>query len=242
MTVAAVYNGKNASEFISVVNAGLGSRYIASIFEAESGKRIWGELPAEYYIPLGQSRMRVKSSCGGSPLKVASAGDVANIRRDVDITFRFDGSLSVLKLALRKSDIFYPEVTRACDQQDERGGCCPQAGGYRRRLITNDSGRGVRQLNYNVVHMESKHTETHVHPVTLGVPQNEIYVVLHPKDCGRKIAGAYAPKILVCPGTEEADLKSWELLELQPGNLVFIPAGLPHRGATVQNRSATPSR
>ncbi len=119
---------------------------------------------------------------------------------------------------------------------DTAGGCSFDFDPYRRLPLTwymdhpGQQGDGVNFVNSHVVNIPQELSSTHFHPHRSqvgGLSQTEMYLVLDPAfhgldDKGRK------PSIILFP--ELKNLGCYEQHALEPGDLVYIPPGVGHRG------------
>ncbi len=122
---------------------------------------------------------------------------------------------------------------------DTAGGCSFDFDPYRRLPLTwyldypGQADDGVNFANSHVVNIPQELSSTHFHPMTPlvgGVPQTEMYLVLDPKFHGLDEKGRKA-SILLFPDLK--DLNRYEQYDLSPGDLVYIPPGVGHRGLDV---------
>jgi len=122
---------------------------------------------------------------------------------------------------------------------DTAGGCSFDFDPFRRLPLTwyldspGQQGDGVNFVNSHVVNIPRELSSTHFHPPKPkigGLPQTEIYLVLDPRSSGLEAKGRKA-SILVFPDLK--DLRRYEQHPLRPGDLVYIPPGVGHRGLDV---------
>jgi hypothetical protein len=122
---------------------------------------------------------------------------------------------------------------------DTAGGCSFDFDPYRRLPLTwymdhpDQQGDGINFTNAHVVNIPSELSSTHFHPHSSkigGLPQTEMYLVLDPKLHGLDEKGR-TPSIILYP--DLTDLTRYEQHELKPGDLVYIPPGVGHRGLDV---------
>ncbi len=122
---------------------------------------------------------------------------------------------------------------------DTAGGCSFDFDPYRRLPLTwyldqpGQQGDGVNFVNSHVVNIPKELSSTHFHPRRPpigGLPQTEMYLVLDPKPLGLETRGRKASIILF---PDLTDLGRYEQHPLQPGDLVYIPPGVGHRGLDV---------
>ncbi|MDI9444631.1 MAG: hypothetical protein QM844_10740, partial [Planctomycetota bacterium] len=119
---------------------------------------------------------------------------------------------------------------------DTAGGCSFDFDPFRRLPLTwyldspGQRGDGVNFVNSHVVNVPSELSSTHFHPPKPkigGLPQTEIYLVLDPRSCGLETKGRKAA-VRVFPDLR--DLRRSEQHPLRPGEGVYIPPGVGHRG------------
>jgi hypothetical protein len=122
---------------------------------------------------------------------------------------------------------------------DTAGGCSFDFDPFRRLPLTwymdrpGQRGDGVNFVNSHVVNIPTELSSTHFHPRRSpvgGLPQTEMYLVLDPAVYRLKTWGRRA-SILAFPDLR--DLRRYEEHPLQPGDLVYIPPGVGHRGLDV---------
>ena len=122
---------------------------------------------------------------------------------------------------------------------DTAGGCSFDFEPVRRLPLTwhmdrpGEEGDGVNFVNAHVVNIPEELSSTHFHPkrsLRGGLPQTEMYLVLDSRDYGIINKNREAA-ILLFP--ELRDLAQYERHALAPGDLVFIPPGVGHRGLDV---------
>jgi len=133
----------------------------------------------------------------------------------------------------------FSRVRRLRYLKDSSGGCNFDFDPFRRLPLTwhwnlpDESGDGVNFVNSHVVNIAQETSPTHFHPPVArggGAAQNEIYLVLDPRDYGLNTYGRRA-QLLTFPDLH--DLRKFETHNLSPGDLVYIPAGTGHRGIDV---------
>ncbi len=122
---------------------------------------------------------------------------------------------------------------------DTAGGCSFDFDPYRRLPLTwhmdhpEQQDDGMNFVNSHVVNIPQELSSTHFHPVRPpggGLPQTEMYLVLDPEVCNVEKRGRDASIILF---PDLTDLSQYEQHPLQPGDLVYIPPGVGHRGMDV---------
>jgi hypothetical protein len=145
-------------------------------------------------------------------------------------------------LAVEKTDRTVSHISTARRLRylaDTAGGCSFDFDPFRRLPLTwyldcpGQQGDGVNFVNSHVVNIPKELSSTHFHPLRPqigGLPQTEIYLVLDPKSNGLETKGR-KPSILLFP--DLADLRRYEQHPLRPGDLVYIPPGVGHRGLDV---------
>ncbi len=145
-------------------------------------------------------------------------------------------------LAMEKTDRTESHVStvRRLDHLlDTAGGCSFDFDPYRRLPLTwymdhpGQQGDGVNFVNSHVVNIPQELSSTHFHPHRSqvgGFAQTEMYLVLDPTLHGLDSKGR-KPSILVFP--DLTDLGRYEQHPLEPGDLVYIPPGVGHRGLDV---------
>lgn len=123
--------------------------------------------------------------------------------------------------------------------KDTSGGCNFDFDPFRRLPLTwyltlpGEEDDGLNFVNSHVVNIPRETSPTHFHPanpVHGGLPQDEIYLVLDPSSYRLNTYGRQA-SLVVYPDLH--DLRRHEEHALQPGDLVYIPAGVGHRGKDV---------
>lgn len=166
------------------------------------------------------------------------AGDqvIACGEQDVPVRGRFRC------LALEKTDRTESHISTARRLRyllDTAGGCSFDFDPFRRLPLTwyldspGQQGDGVNFVNSHVVNIPQELSSTHFHPFKSqigGLPQTEMYLVLDPKTQGLEAHGRKA-SILVFP--DLTDLTHYQEHPLEPGDLVYIPPGVGHRGLDV---------
>lgn len=119
---------------------------------------------------------------------------------------------------------------------DTAGGCSFDFDPYRRLPLTwymdypGQQGDGVNFVNSHVVNIPRELSSTHFHPRRSkigGLPQTEMYLVLDPRLHGLDVKGR-KPSFITFP--ELTDLSRFDQESLRPGDLVYIPPGVGHRG------------
>jgi hypothetical protein len=122
---------------------------------------------------------------------------------------------------------------------DTAGGCSFDFDPYRRLPLTwymdhpGMQGDGLNFVNSHVVNIPRELSSTHFHPqqsLLGGLPQTEMYLVLDPRVAQLETHGREA-SILLFPDLR--DLNRYDELVLQPGDFVYIPPGVGHRGLDV---------
>ena len=147
-----------------------------------------------------------------------------------------------LCLAIEKVDRATSHVSTARRLRyllDTAGGCSFDFDPFRRLPLTwymsepGEQGDGVNFANAHVVNIPKELSSTHFHPVHSeigGLPQTEMYVVLDPRAYQLETWGRKA-SILAFPDLR--DLRRYQQHPLAPGDLVYIPPGVGHRGLDV---------
>lgn len=145
-------------------------------------------------------------------------------------------------LTLEKTDRTASHISTARRLQyllDSAGGCSFDFDPYRRLPLTwymdcpGQLGDGVNFVNSHVVHIPRELSSTHFHPRQPrvgGLPQTEMYLVLDPSARGLVARGRQA-SILLFP--DLSNLRHYEEHVLAPGDLVYIPPSVGHRGLDV---------
>lgn len=122
---------------------------------------------------------------------------------------------------------------------DTAGGCSFDFEPFRRLPLTwymdysGQDGDGVNFVNAHVVNIPSELSSTHFHPckpLRGGLLQSEMYLVLDPHDYGINNKDR-EPSIILYPDLR--DLHQVEQHSLKPGDFVYIPPGVGHRGLDV---------
>jgi hypothetical protein len=145
-------------------------------------------------------------------------------------------------LTLEKADRTVSHISTARRLRylvDTAGGCSFDFDPFRRLPLTwcldhpGQRGDGVNFVNSHVVNIPRELSSTHFHPPQPrigGLPQTEMYLVLDPKSRELEARGREA-SIIVFP--DLTDLHRHEQCRLAPGDLVYIPPGVGHRGLDV---------
>ena len=145
-------------------------------------------------------------------------------------------------LTLEKHDRTVSHISTARRLQylvDTAGGCSFDFDPFRRLPLTwyldcpGQQGDGVNFVNSHVVNIPRELSSTHFHPPRPrigGLPQTEMYLVLDPESRQLAARGREA-SIIVYP--DLTDLHRYEQHALVPGDLVYIPPGVGHRGLDV---------
>jgi hypothetical protein len=122
---------------------------------------------------------------------------------------------------------------------DTAGGCSFDFDPYRRLPLTwymdhpGMKGDGLNFVNSHVVNIPRELSSTHFHPqrpLLGGLPQTEMYLVLDPR-AARLDAHGRDASILLFPDLR--NLNRYLEYPLQPGDFVYIPPGVAHRGLDV---------
>ncbi len=122
---------------------------------------------------------------------------------------------------------------------DTAGGCSFDFEPLRRLPLTwymdypGQNGDGVNFVNAHVVNIPGELSSTHFHPrqpLRGGLLQSEMYLVLDPQDYGIVNKDREAAIILY---SDLRDLRHFERYPLHPGDFVYIPPGVGHRGLDV---------
>lgn len=166
------------------------------------------------------------------------AGDQLVLTESAPLAVR--GTFSCLSMEYpRRTASHVPAVTRLRYLKDSSGGCNFDFDPFRRLPLTwsmdtpGSKGDGVNFVNSHVVNIAHETSPTHFHPSTPiggGQPQNELYLVLDPRDYHLGTYGRDA-KLLTFPDLHRLDRV--EAHALSPGSFAYIPAGVGHRGLDV---------
>jgi hypothetical protein len=122
---------------------------------------------------------------------------------------------------------------------DTAGGCSFDFDPFRKLPLTwylsepGERGDGLNFVNSHVVNIPAELSSTHFHPLRSeigGLPQTEMYLVLDPRAYQLETWGRKA-SILIFPDLR--DLGRYDQYPLAPGDLVYIPPGVGHRGLDV---------
>ena len=131
-------------------------------------------------------------------------------------------------------------VRRVRHLKDLTGGCNIAFDPFRRlpltwyvKGITRENPDGLNRVNSHVVNMAEEFSRTHYHPpkaIGGGKAQHELYLVLDPsayglRTYGRRCHAYFFPDL--------GDLSKYSVVDLRPGDVVYIPPGTGHRGANV---------
>ena len=121
--------------------------------------------------------------------------------------------------------------------KDTAGGCNPGFDPFRRLLLTwSPSGKtedGANLLNSHAVNIAADTSPTHFHPrvpVTGGMPQYEMYLVLDPNEYNLA-TGSDPSSLILYPDLN--DLTRFIDVPLKPGDFTYIPPNTGHRGMNV---------
>jgi len=142
-------------------------------------------------------------------------------------------------LAMEKTDRAESHISTARRLRylvDTAGGCSFDFDPYRRLPLTwymdhpGQQGDGVNFVNSHVVNIPQELSSTHFHPLKSevgGLPQTEMYLVLDPRLHGLDEKGRKA-SFITYPNLR--DLSQYDQQSIAPGDLVYIPPGVGHRG------------
>lgn len=175
-----------------------------------------------YVIPLASCVLSFPN-LGGHEMAL-QGGDIVSLSIGDRIAVESD-EVELLVIGCQNAERTQSFVSKKIDFSDESGGCVPQEGGFRRKLVQG----AADGIEFFVLGTKAAHTKTHYHPASGPNRQCEFYVVLKPEDCGRPPEPDYDPQLFVCPGLTPEEIRCWEVLHLRPGNIVWIPPGVPHR-------------
>lgn len=166
------------------------------------------------------------------------AGDQLIVAGDEQLNVR--GSLQFLTVEhIGRRESHVSRSMRLRYLKDTSGGCNFDFDPFRRLPLTwyltlpDEQDDGLNFINSHVVNIPRETSPTHFHPanpVNGGLPQDEIYLVLDPASYRLNTYGRQA-SLVAYPDLH--DLGRYEEHALQPGDLVYIPAGVGHRGMDV---------
>ncbi len=140
---------------------------------------------------------------------------------------------------IRRTTSHVSAVRRLRFLADTAGGCNPDFDPFRRLPLTwyynytGESGDGLNWVNSHVVNIPKETSPSHFHPsrpIGSGSTQTEMYLVLDPQAYQLNTYGRNA-SLIVWPDLR--DLAHCEQHALEPGMLVYMPAGTGHRGLDV---------
>lgn len=129
-----------------------------------------------------------------------------------------------------------PPVMRLRYLKDSSGGSNFDFDAFRRLPLTwyvnlpGEMHDGVNFVNSHIVNIPKETSPSHFHPerpVNGGMAQDEMYLVLDPKAYRLNTYGREA-SLIIYPDLR--DLFRFERHKLEPGDIVYIPAGTGHRG------------
>ena len=166
------------------------------------------------------------------------AGDQITVCGDEEIPAR--GAFACMSIEKKDREASHVSTARRLRYLlDTAGGCSFDFEPLRRLPLTwymdhpNQDGDGVNFVNAHVVNIPSELSSTHFHPrqpLRGGLPQSEMYLVLEPRDYGIVNKDREASIILY---PDLCDLRNFERHPLKPGDFVYIPPGVGHRGLDV---------
>lgn len=191
----------------------------------EESYHLWleaGVVSAEY----GAYRMKLQ------------AGDVIALGPDDSVSFYGSGKFWAIKSRTSQAPPF-TGISRLCDLEDTSGGCNNSENAFRRlQLVWEDSKDpenhdGNNVVGCHVIWIASESSRSHYHPVPStagGRNQQEMYLVLDPKDFGLK-SDCGTPGVWTYP-----EYGCWDeptFTPLKPGDVFFIAAPAVHRAVDI---------
>ncbi len=166
------------------------------------------------------------------------AGDQITLCGDEEVPV--SGSFACMSIEKKDRNVRHVSTARRLRHLlDTAGGCSFDFQPVRRLPLTwhldraGRKGDGLNFVNSHVVNIPEELSSTHFHPrrpINGGLPQTEVYLVLDPAGFGIVNKDREAG-IILFPDLE--DLHKFEHHNLKPGDLVYIPPGVAHRGLDV---------
>lgn len=164
------------------------------------------------------------------------AGDVIALDKNEEVRLEGQGRFWAIDVETT-GPLPFTGISRLADLEDTSGGCNVAENAFRRLQIvwdpTGPRADGHNVLGCHVVWIAEASSRTHHHPmppVVGGEPQHEMYLVLDPAEHGLQ-GGVGQPGVWTYPRAG-----AWERADftpLEPGDVVFIPAGVVHRAVDV---------
>ena len=188
-----------------------------------------------YYMWLEAGN--VSAEYGGYK-KELQPGDVIALGPDEEISFYGEGKFWVIKSKTTHA-LPFSGISRLCDLEDTSGGCNNSENAFRRLQIiwedTKDENKpdGNNVVGCHVIWIAEKSSRSHYHPAPPpngGVNQQEMYLVLDPRDFGLD-GDCGTPGVWTYP-----DYGRWDephFTPLKPGDVFFIAAPAVHRAVDI---------
>lgn len=165
-----------------------------------------------------------------------SPGDVIALGPGQKISFSGGGSFWAIK-SKTLQPLPFSGVSRLNDLEDTSGGCNNSENAFRRLQLvwensddeSNPDGRNV--VGCHVIWIAAESSRSHFHPLPdgKGRSQQEMYLVLDPKDFGLKSSGN--PGVWTYP--EYGRWNEPHFTALKPGDVFFIAAPAVHRAVDI---------
>ena len=205
----------------------------------ESGVRPWSS-DAEVQAALewlfsvyGKIGWSTKQSDGWEPVM---SGDQITLAAGESVDVRGDFRAMYIRLNGQKNRPT-SMVRRLRFLKDTAGGCNPGFDPFRRLLLTwspsDKTEDGANLLNSHAVNIAADTSPTHFHPripVTGGMPQYEMYLVLDPAEYNLA-TGSDPSSLILYP--DLGNLTRFLDVPLKPGDFTYIPPNTGHRGMNV---------
>ena len=165
-------------------------------------------------------------------------GDVIALGPDESVSFYGSGKFWAIK-SHTTQPLPFNGISRLCDLPDTSGGCNNSENAFRRlQIVWEDSDDpenpdGANVVGCHVIWIAAESSRSHYHPVPSskgGVNQQEMYLVLDPKDFGLK-SDCGTPGVWTYP-----EYGRWDephFTPLKPGDVFFIAAPAVHRAVDI---------
>ncbi len=188
-----------------------------------------------YYLWLESGDLSV---CFGGYTQKVHPGDVIALGPEEEASFYGEGKFWAVK-SKTKRPLPFSGVSRLNDLEDTSGGCNNSENAFRRLQIvwedTKDKNNpdGDNVVGCHVIWIAAESSRSHYHPVPSsqgGINQQEMYLVLEPKDFGLK-SDCGTPGVWTYP-----EYGRWEeahFTPLKPGDVFFIAAPAVHRAVDI---------
>ena len=167
-----------------------------------------------------------------------SPGDVIALGPDEEVSFFGKGNFWAIKSQTTRP-LPFSGISRLSDLEDTSGGCNNSENAFRRLQIvwenTKDQNKpdGDNVVGCHVIWIAAESSRSHYHPVPSskgGINQQEMYLVLDPKDFGLK-SDCGTPGVWTYP-----EYGRWDephFTSLKPGDVFFIAAPAIHRAVDI---------